>query len=70
MTMKETDMEIVTVLVAIVGTEEVQEAIEVDQVAIEDEEVRGVVIGINLKSLISCVIVNCMWPYCSIDPDS
>ena len=58
--MKEIDMEIVIEVVGIVGTEEAQEDIKVDLEDIEDEEVREVVIDIEMKNVVSCVIVNCM----------
>jgi hypothetical protein len=58
--MKEIDMEIVIEVVGIAGTEEAQEDIKVDLEDIEDEEVREVVIDIEMKNVVSCVIVNCM----------
>jgi len=58
--MKEIDMEIVIEVVGIVGTEEAQEDIKVDLEDIEDEEVREVVIDIEMKNVVSCVIANCM----------
>ena len=58
--MKEIDMEIVIEVVGIAGTEEAQEDIKVDLVDIEDEEVREVVIDIEMKNVVICVITNCM----------
>jgi len=58
--MKEIDMEIVIEVVGIAGTEEAQEDTKVDLVDIEDEEVREVVIDIEMKNVVICVITNCM----------